>query len=283
MHHEKEEIVCPNCGTHVSGNYCYECGQSNHLHRDTFAGLIFHFFEHYFHYDNKFWQTIRTLLFKPGELTVAYWKQQRMRYISPISLYVFVSAVYFTLGFILFPTQQKKGIEAAYSIRSMAPVKIAYTKDSLDKEPIAPNSTAAKFKNPEFVKAFTEKIVHTFPKIFFLMIPFTALLLKLLFIRRRDIYFVDHIIFSLHYHSFYFLAGLFAIILGTLPLLAISILVGIGVYVLEFLYFVKGLKVVYNISSGRSVLYTITIGFCYLLTMGSISYVYVRYLLNHMS
>jgi len=281
MYHEKEEIICPNCGTHASGNYCYECGQQTHLHRDTFWGLILHFFEHYFHYDNKFWQTIRTLLFKPGELTVAYWKQQRMRYISPVSLYIFVSAVYFTLGFILFPAQQKKGIEAAYSIRSITP-NVIYKKDSIDKQPIAPNSKAAKFKDPGFVKAFTEKLVHTFPKIFFLMIPFTALLLKLLFIRRRDIYFVDHIVFSLHYHSFYFFAGLLAMTLSLLPALAISILVGVSMYVLEFLYFVKGLKVVYNIGSGKSVLYTIIIGFCYLLTMGIISFVYVRYLFNHM-
>jgi len=90
MHHEKEEIICPNCGTHASGNYCYECGQSNHLHRDTFGGLILHFFEHYFHYDNKFWQTIRTLLFKPGELNCSLLEATAYAiYIACIVVYIY--------------------------------------------------------------------------------------------------------------------------------------------------------------------------------------------------
>ena len=44
----------------------------------------------------------------------------------------------------------------------------------------------------------------TVPKLIFILIPFIALLLKLLYIRKKIPYF-NHIIFSLHYLSFVFL------------------------------------------------------------------------------
>src|ERR1700743_3096572 len=58
-----------------------------------------HFLGHYFHYDSKFLQTMKALWFSPGKLTIAYWNKQRMRYISPVSLYIFISAVYFLISF----------------------------------------------------------------------------------------------------------------------------------------------------------------------------------------
>lgn len=93
----KKEIICPNCGQPASGNYCQECGQPTHLHKDSFMGLVMHFISHYFHFDSKFWVTLKTLVFKPGKLAVAYRNKQRMRYIQPISLYIFVSVAFFLL------------------------------------------------------------------------------------------------------------------------------------------------------------------------------------------
>src|ERR1044072_8511954 len=97
MSHHNQEIICPNCGFKASHNYCAQCGQETHLHKDTFWGLVMHFIGHYFHYDSKFWKTVKALLTKPGKLTVAYWNKQRMRYIPPVSLYIFLSAVFFLI------------------------------------------------------------------------------------------------------------------------------------------------------------------------------------------
>jgi hypothetical protein len=94
-HHSSEPKNCPNCGYPAVDNYCAQCGQENHLHKDTFGALIMHFAGHYLHYDSKFWQTLNTLWFKPGLLTTAYWEEKRMRYIPPMSLYIFVSFIYF--------------------------------------------------------------------------------------------------------------------------------------------------------------------------------------------
>ena len=75
MSYNKDKvIVCPNCGYEANYNYCAQCGQETHLHKDTFWGLVTHFVSHYFHYDSKLWTTVKTLVAKPGELTLAYRK-----------------------------------------------------------------------------------------------------------------------------------------------------------------------------------------------------------------
>jgi hypothetical protein len=86
---------CPNCDTVCTTKFCPECGQKQSIHKETFWHLISHFIGHYFHYDSKFWTTIKTLCFSPGKLTLAYHKLQRAKYIPPISLYIFVSVVFF--------------------------------------------------------------------------------------------------------------------------------------------------------------------------------------------
>ncbi len=64
----------------------------------------------------------------------------------------------------------------------------------------------------------------------FLMMPLLALVLKLLYIR-RGFYFVEHLVFSFHTHSFYFLMFIAMILLGPLrpglilPLLSIWLMV----------------------------------------------------------
>jgi hypothetical protein len=54
---------------------------------------------------------------------------------------------------------------------------------------------------------------HTASKMVFLLIPLFALLLKLLYIRRKRLYF-EHLIFSLHIHSFIFLLLILSLLSG---------------------------------------------------------------------
>ena len=271
MSHHHEHIICPNCGFHTSENYCARCGQETHLHNETFWGLVMHFIGHYFHYDSKFWQTIKALWFSPGKLTIAYWNKQRMRYIAPISLYIFISAVFFlvsyTTGNGIFTPQkegetQKKSAGANFQINK-ATADSKYTSTTLngklgDFMDARAEKIKAKYGNVnEFVN---EKINHNLPKLFFFMIPVMAVILKLLFLRRSDTLFVDHAIFSLHYHAFWF--SLFIISLFTVPeyinqVIHVVLLITAGVYM------VAALHKAYSVSWVRAGLYTITIGAIY--------------------
>jgi Protein of unknown function (DUF3667) len=61
--------------------------------------------------------------------------------------------------------------------------------------------------NPdEISKAFTEKLIHSLPQMLFISLPLLALILKLLYIRRKQFYYVSHGIFSLHLYIFIFIA-----------------------------------------------------------------------------
>lgn len=105
-HSNTKEIKCPNCGHMSTDNYCSRCGQATHLHNDSFVGLISHFISHYFHFESKFWSTLKTLVIRPGALDIAYFNKQRTRYTQPISLYIFVSIVFFIVAAYTFRFKQ---------------------------------------------------------------------------------------------------------------------------------------------------------------------------------
>lgn len=66
-------------------------------------------------------------------------------------------------------------------------------------------SLQGEYGKREFFKKVTETFFHNFPKMLFFLLPVFAFFLKLLYIRHRQFYFVDHAIMSLHYFSFIFL------------------------------------------------------------------------------
>lgn len=230
MSHHNQEIICPNCGFKASHNYCAQCGQETHLHKDTFWGLVKHFTSHYFHYDSKFWKTLKALLFAPGKLTIAYRNKQRMRYIPPISLYIFVSAVFFILFFLFSATHEhlaeavkvkplneqtaeerkQDSLQKVRISNAMKKLDIKKTKISeADRKRI--KAVANLFRDDEKTAEFFGKWVHFAPKVFFFMIPYMAAVLSLFYLRRKDLTFADHTIFSLHIHSFVFILFLVGI------------------------------------------------------------------------
>lgn len=91
----RKEHNCLNCGAHVEKHYCSACGQPNLELKENFWEFISHSVAHYFHFDNKFFSTLSPLLTKPGKVTLDYLAGKRARYINPVSMYIFVSIVYF--------------------------------------------------------------------------------------------------------------------------------------------------------------------------------------------
>lgn len=91
----RKDHNCLNCGFHVEEHYCSRCGQPNLELDENFWQFITHSIAHYFHFDNKFFQTLVPLLTKPGKVTLDYLAGKRARYINPVSMYIFVSIVYF--------------------------------------------------------------------------------------------------------------------------------------------------------------------------------------------
>jgi hypothetical protein len=67
-----------------------------------------------------------------------------------------------------------------------------------------------KFNNDgkAMIAAVIDKLIHAIPQILFITLPLFALLLKLLYMRRKQFYYVNHAIFTLHLFIFIFIAML---------------------------------------------------------------------------
>ena len=104
MSHSKErhEKICLNCNSELQGRYCHQCGQENIEPKESVWGLVSHFFYDITHFDGKFFGTTAKLITKPGFLPNEYMSGRRARYLHPIRMYVFTSAVFFLVFFSLF-------------------------------------------------------------------------------------------------------------------------------------------------------------------------------------
>jgi hypothetical protein len=93
-------------------------------------------------------------------------------------------------------------------------VKVAY-KDSTDNWFTRLIETKVRYlvsKGKEGGQIFAKEVVEQIPKIMFLLLPIFALILKLLYVRRKYL-FVEHLIFALHIHTLVFLLVLVAILI----------------------------------------------------------------------
>jgi hypothetical protein len=57
----------------------------------------------------------------------------------------------------------------------------------------------------EFFKKLTETFLHNIPKMLFFLLPVFAFFLKLLYLRKKQFYYVDHAVLSLHFFSLIFI------------------------------------------------------------------------------
>lgn len=87
----KYSTLCLNCGAHLTGPYCHICGQqAGHLHKPFYE--LFHDFLHSIaHFDGRLWTTLKSLIGRPGEITVHWSAGRQARYVPPIRLFVFTS------------------------------------------------------------------------------------------------------------------------------------------------------------------------------------------------
>ena len=60
----------------------------------------------------------------------------------------------------------------------------------------------------ELLSVFSNSLLHSLPQMLFFLLPMFAGILKLLYIRRRNYYYVNHGIFSLHFYIFSFITML---------------------------------------------------------------------------
>jgi len=86
--HEGAGGTCLNCGAVRAGPYCQQCGQTGHLHRNL-AALGHDILHGVFHFEGRIWHTLPLLALHPGRLTRRYVHGERVKFVSPMALFLF--------------------------------------------------------------------------------------------------------------------------------------------------------------------------------------------------
>jgi hypothetical protein len=101
----------------------------------------------------------------------------------------------------------------------------------------------------EFNAKFSESYMGNISKIFFWLLPVFALILKLLYVR-RDFFYSEHLVFSIYYYDFFFLAGSLYMLVDLIPIVG-SLSWLIIIYI--FIYLLLGMKNLYHQSWRKTI------------------------------
>lgn len=86
---------CENCGAQLLGEHCYSCGQSTRGLVRHFSSIMGDFFDTVLNIDSRVIRTVGPLFAKPGYLTTEYIAGRRVRYVTPVRLFFFLTIVMF--------------------------------------------------------------------------------------------------------------------------------------------------------------------------------------------
>lgn len=98
--------TCLNCGTHLNGVYCHNCGQHVTDHTMTVKRFVMDYLDNAFMWDSRIIFTLKTLITSPGTLTKEYLAGKFVSQVQPLKLNMFLLFVFVTL-FVFFGSDQK--------------------------------------------------------------------------------------------------------------------------------------------------------------------------------
>jgi hypothetical protein len=320
---ERKEKNCLSCGTQVQGRFCHVCGQENIVTKQSFWALARHFVYDIFHFDGKFFDTLKHLLFYPGRVPKEYIAGKRVHFLDPIRMYLFTSAVFFLILFSFQNVRVAGNVNEAMGLSKLKRLEVASDLNSqlkngrndnlykmaidalldttllvrMEKQKASTDSSISFYGEPyrlywendstailyerslakqgwfkrqvlnkvigknrkyddpnEAAQHFLENVVHRIPTLLFFSLPLFALILKLLYKRKKDLYYSDHIVFTLYHYIFSFLLLLAVLAVSALAqwlkwdilkLVTLILLLSWPVY----LY--KGMRTFYEQSHGK--------------------------------
>jgi hypothetical protein len=250
--------VCANCDAELLGRFCNVCGQREEPRVPTLGSLSSEFTNEMFGVGSKLWRSIYLLIFKPGQLTVAYLSGKRQKYMSPIRLYLLFSIVAFALlAFLNSHDGLGVNVEMAPSVeitddvgeqtvegispKDGVPFETGLFSSEVDAQIEQTIKSAISSIQRDIAAGNTEAMKSKFseplPTVLFLFLPIVALLFKILYIRSAK-YYVEHLIYVVHNHSFLFAALIFTGAITELGLLwpPLEIIIGLSLLSLLSLY-----------------------------------------------
>ena len=231
--------TCTNCGADKHGEFCAACGQNSRDYLRSAFRVGYDFLTEVFDVDGRLFRTLGYLLTRPGYLSREFTLGRRARYVSPGRLYLLISLTFFfvlslTSGavnidsgsgaelsdslrhdpelqhvFERLPTAERERVEKLLRERGVDVEEVfdGTTKPAPEADPEEPSALEQKFleRGIDFLEdpqQAYQDMLGNLPFAMFVMLPLLAAFMKLFY--RRHFY-AEHLVFSLHLHSFVFI------------------------------------------------------------------------------
>ena len=229
---------CLNCGTNIQLTYCPECGQREIDSDPTLREFAHELAEEFLHWDGKVFRTFRLLVTRPGGLTREFLAGRRVRYISPLRVYLTCSVLFFFLAAVL--PEPKRVLATGTAVNTQV-------------------GFGAAMRNRGELSAH---VTASIPKAMFVLVPLFAALVMLVCrgSRRR---FPQHLAFALHVHAVLFLTLTVMLarrLTSIIPVHVAIQLVCLGAFAV---YLVRAMRATYGVSTGGAMARTALVASAY--------------------
>jgi hypothetical protein len=231
--------ACLNCGTALSESFCSHCGQREQEVKRPLIGLMKELFHAVFELDGRAYRTVFFLFCKPAYLTREYIEGRRMSFTPPLRLFLILSIIFF---FMISANSLIQTLDSSLSGETGKNSELlaisSPSEEDIDEDQAQFNDGLAEIiefidnivvpslseeTNTNLAAFISNQVQTNFKRImddpedffydsldyitFFilLMMPFLAMILKVLYFFSKQFY-VEHMILTLHSHTFLILA-----------------------------------------------------------------------------
>ena len=189
---ELRHTHCLNCGATIKGEYCHICSQRIRDNSDRSLSRLFgEFLSNTFFIDNQFFISVWYLLRFPGRMTLEFIGGKRKKFISPVTLFLFVNLIYFFAS----PLSD-------YSISLEDQIHPVQAFSKWTKEWVAHRLNSEGLEFRDYAITY-QNMSDSISKVMMIVnIPMIAILVFLMAFRRRR-YYYDSLIFAFHFFSLF--------------------------------------------------------------------------------
>jgi hypothetical protein len=288
--------TCKNCGYAFEGNYCPSCGQSVVEVQQPVTHFLGDLLGSVFALDIRLIRSVPVLLLKPGKLSAEYIDGKRASHVAPFRLYFFSSLVFFfligwqTKSAVKEALNKDPDLSATDSLRVQAPaIRISLNQDSVteinnmhdglgflqalrqeirsqladstypEKDKVRKQQNLNTLENPDVL---ISKIYQYVSYSFFLLMPLFGAFLYLFFRKKRKFY-VEHLIYSVNLHTFFFMVAIIAVLIS-LVFPALLDKIGGFIFLLTVVYSVLGIRNFYKTRWARAIFSSLALFSIYL-------------------
>jgi hypothetical protein len=186
----------PSCSRPLDGNFCAHCGEKRPARSDhTLKHFLEHLFEALTHADGKIFLTLRLLFTAPGRLTADYLRGKRKPYIPPLQLFLIANLIFFLLHPLI----------GSNTLTTDLNTQLHYTWHHETAEAlVAPRLALRGLTVEAYAATFDPKAITLAKSLLILVVPvFSLAVMVFYWWQRRNL--AAHLVFSLHFSSFWLL------------------------------------------------------------------------------